>query len=177
MTMSTLHSTILHLASQFATGILEAIRGASLEDILAETSGGRAGARASHPEATVGGTTKRKSGRLPRRSAGDISSLVESIVGLLQSKPEGMRAEEIRSALGLEAKELPRPIAEALASQKISKKGQKRATTYFARGAGGKASPKPARGSKKAAKRGKVARGGRKAKKAQAAASAETSGK
>jgi hypothetical protein len=53
-----------------------------------------------------------------------------------------MRAEQIRSALGVDPRELPRPLAEALASRKIAKAGQKRATTYFAKGlapAGGKA--------------------------------------
>jgi hypothetical protein len=39
----------------------------------------------------------------------------------------------------LQAKELPRPLKEALDTGRLSKAGQKRATTYFARGTGGRA--------------------------------------
>jgi hypothetical protein len=63
--------------------------------------------------------------------------MIESIVGLLQKHPEGLRAEQIREALNVEAKELPRPLAEALEQNRVNKTGQKRATTYFAGGAGG----------------------------------------
>jgi hypothetical protein len=56
---------------------------------------------------------------------------VEAIVGLLDKHPQGMRAEQIRSSLGLDAKELPKPLADALAAKRISQKGEKRATTYF----------------------------------------------
>ena len=45
---------------------------------------------------------------------------------------EGLRAEEIRANLGMEAKELPRVLKEGLAKKKLRSKGQKRATTYTA---------------------------------------------
>ncbi|HWL86617.1 MAG TPA: hypothetical protein VNO21_12490 [Polyangiaceae bacterium] len=44
-----------------------------------------------------------------------------------------MRAEDIRHKLGLDVREVPRALKDALASKLISKKGQKRATTYFYR--------------------------------------------
>lgn len=71
-------------------------------------------------------------GRLPRRSEGDIGQLIESIVGLVQQYPDGLRAEQIRVGLGVEAKELPRPLADAVTAGVLTKSGQKRATTYFA---------------------------------------------
>jgi hypothetical protein len=46
---------------------------------------------------------------------------------------DGLRAEQIRSELGMQAKELPRVLKEGLASKKLRSKGQKRATTYYAR--------------------------------------------
>lgn len=61
-----------------------------------------------------------------------------------------MRAEQIRESLGVEAKELPRPLAEAISSGRITKSGQKRATTYFA--GGGSGAPKR-RGRKPAARK------------------------
>jgi hypothetical protein len=73
---------------------------------------------------------------LPRRSADDIGAVVEQIVELLRQHPEGLRAEQIREALSLQAKELPRPLNEAVAAGRLGKSGQKRATTYFVKGAG-----------------------------------------
>lgn len=141
--MSSLRATIESLASQFASSILGALRRASLDE-LADVAGG--GARRGRPAARVvaessaaAGSRRRgrSGGRLGRRSAGDIGRVVDSIVDLLGKSQSGLRAEEIREALGVEAKELPRPLAEALAGGRITKTGQKRATTYFAAGASG----------------------------------------
>lgn len=143
-----LHSSIEALAAEFARAVLSAIRSASLEEILAESRGAaprgrRAVAAPAHeaaaPSAARGGRKaaagkRGKKGRLPRRSLGDIQKVLESIVGLLQKSPEGLRAEQIRSQLGLLAKEMPRPLAEGLAGKRLRKKGEKRATTYFAAG-------------------------------------------
>jgi hypothetical protein len=102
-----------------------------------------------------------RKGRLGRRSAGDIAALVDSIVVLHEKRPNGLRAEQIRSELGLEAKELPRPITEALAAKRIVKQGQKRATTYFARGGGAKGASKAGRksGAAKNSKKGRKGAG------------------
>jgi hypothetical protein len=189
--MTTLRSTISQLANEFAAGVLEAIRGASLQEILAESgAGGGVKARRGRPPAadssrgagtTTGAKRRGRGGRLGRRSAGDIAGLVQQIVQLLESKPEGLRAEQIREQLGLEAKELPRPIAEALSSRKIAKQGQKRATTYFARGAGGARAKGGAKagGAKKSAKKSagkKAARGGKRASKKRSKANASSNG-
>ena len=192
--MSTLRTSITELASHFAAGVLNAIRGASLEEILAETNrtgfgigagasavkrgpGRPKGSGASNGAAASGSAAAEKSGgkkgrrgRLGRRSASDIGAVVERIVTLLGQNPKGLRAEEIRAKLGLDAKELPRPIADALAAKKISKQGEKRATTYFARG-GGKAAPaatgaKRGAGAKKSAAKPVAKAGKRGAKKA-----------
>jgi hypothetical protein len=140
----TLRGTIHHLAADFAAGVLGVIRSASLEDLLAQTEGAvrrgpgrppsRAVASSVHerlPHAPQAPRTRRtgRKGRLPRRSASDIGHVIDKIVELLSGKPKGLRAEQIRAALNLSSKELPRPIALALSSKKISKTGQKRATT------------------------------------------------
>ena len=187
--MTTLRSTISQLANEFAAGVLEAIRGASLQEILAESgAGGGVKARRGRPPAAEAGrgaapVAKRRGrgGRLGRRSAGDIAGLVQQIVQLLEGNPEGLRAEQIREQLGLEAKELPRPIAEALSSRKIAKQGQKRATTYFARAGGGarakggaKAGGAKKSGRKSAAK--KAGRGSKRASKKRSKANAASNG-
>ena len=60
-------------------------------------------------------------------------------MGLLGENPGGLRAEQIRQKLGLQAKELPRPLKEGLEGGRLSKVGRKRATTYFAGAAPSKA--------------------------------------
>jgi hypothetical protein len=138
---STLRNRLNDLAASFSAGVLDAIRGAPLEELLSEPSGGKARAlrlpSAAEP-ASATAPRRRRSGRLPRRSAGDISQAVEKIVGLLGENPGGLRAEQIRQKLGLEAKELPRPLKEGLEGGRLSKVGRKRATTYFAGAAPGK---------------------------------------
>lgn len=144
--MSTLRGTIEGLASQFASSVIEALRGASIDELLDVAQGGGTSAPAarrgrparevSAAEAPVAAPRVRRGrgGRLGRRSANDIAAMINSIVSLLQQNPGGLRAEQIREALGVEAKELPRPLGEATEQGLISKEGQKRATTYFAGG-------------------------------------------
>ncbi|HEY4015776.1 MAG TPA: hypothetical protein VGM06_20690 [Polyangiaceae bacterium] len=50
----------------------------------------------------------------------------------MKKHKEGLRAEQIRSELGLQAKEMPRILKEGLGKKSLKAKGQKRATTYFA---------------------------------------------
>jgi hypothetical protein len=158
---STLRSHLQELASSFASSVLHAIRTASIEDLLSESGGGGvrrpgrppAAARAARAEAPAAAAPaaraaggRRKGGRLARRNAGDIAEVIDRIVGLLKSSPKGLRAEEIRAKLGLQSKELPRPLKEAVEGGRLSKAGQKRATTYFLKGAGGGASPAASKG-------------------------------
>ena len=44
-----------------------------------------------------------------------------------------MRSEQLQKLLSLDKKEISGPLNEALEGKKITKKGQRRATTYFAR--------------------------------------------
>lgn len=76
----------------------------------------------------------KKAGRLARRSDEQIDALVDKVVALVKKAPEGLRAEAIREALHLEAKELPRVFARAKERKVLKSKGLKRATTYLARG-------------------------------------------
>jgi hypothetical protein len=174
--MSTsLQSKIEQLASEFANGVLEAVVSSPMEEILQASGGGKT----SKVKFEAGTTTKQpkvKGARLARRSDEDIAAVVEQLVELLKNNPDGMRAEQIREELGLEAKELPRPIADALSSKQITKSGDKRATTYFAATkAKAKKAKKAAKKSKPAAKKAKPAKKAKKkaVKKATPAVSSE----
>ncbi len=132
--MPNLQSTIQQLAAQFADGVLSAIRGASLEDILAETSGGAARPRGRVTAAKRGPGRPRggRSGGRGRRSAADLNAVVDRIVALVGKHKAGLRAEQIKAQLGIPRNQLMRPLSMAL-KKGLRKKGQKRATTYFAK--------------------------------------------
>ncbi len=133
--MANLRSRLADLASSFADSVVDAIRGTSLEELLSE-SGARPKARhvEGAPKAKATSRVARtSSGRLPRRSAEDIAAELDKIVALVQKNKDGLRAEQIRAELGMQAKELPRVLKEGLSSKKLRSRGQKRATTYFAK--------------------------------------------
>lgn len=147
--MSNLKTTLEALANDFARTVIAALRTASIDEItglstgLTTASARRVGRPAGAAESGTSG--RKRGGRLGRRSTDEIGRMVDEIVNLLKKTPEGLRAEQIREALGVQAKELPRPLADALTAGRVRKAGQKRATTYFADGEGGTAKRRGAR--------------------------------
>lgn len=127
--MSNLRQTIETHAQQFAAAIVQALRSASLDELVAITGAtGREATAGASPR--LAGASPKKSGRLGRRSPADIARVLENIVAVLTQHPEGLRAEQIRAALQLDTREMPRPIAEGLKVGALKKSGQKRATVY-----------------------------------------------
>lgn len=138
--MPTLRAQLDALAASFANQIMASLRGASLHDLVGKADGGRVvsnGRRArgggGQPDPRVVPTKPRKPGRLPRRSAEEIAATLNKIVLLVKTQKNGMRAEIFCSKLGMQAKEMPRILKEGLSKKKLTSKGNKRATTYFAR--------------------------------------------
>jgi hypothetical protein len=131
--MPDLSISIQNLAEIFASAVLQAVRSASLEDILAEGTTGNAGRAKPPSKRGPGRPASSQPERLARRSAKDIAAVTDSIVALVKKHAKGLRSEQIRSELGIGKKEWMRPLDAALASKKLTKKGEKRATTYFAR--------------------------------------------
>jgi hypothetical protein len=178
---TSLRQKLDELASSFANGVLHAIRAASLDDLLAESSARHPGA-ASHsaPRASRSASGRltpgwsrapggaRRGGRLARRSPADITTVVHRIADLLKGSAHGLRAEQIRQKLGLRANEMPRPLKEGLSSGRLGKSGQKRATTYFLKG-GATRPAAPAAGAAKPGRPAKAA-GKTRARKARKAA-------
>jgi hypothetical protein len=137
--MPTLRSSLDALASSFADSVLVAIRGASLDELLSESGAHPKrgpsrprGATKSASESPSAGGRRSKSKRLPRRSAEEITGALEKIVALVKKTKEGLPSEQIRVALKMQSKELPRILKEGLSTKVLKAKGQKRATTYFA---------------------------------------------
>lgn len=139
MRLMSLRTNLESLASDFASAVLSAIRGASLEELLADSgSSARRGPgrppKLSAAPAAPAAPRGRKSGRLARRSPEQIAKALDQVVALVRGKKDGLRAEQIRDALKMQSKELPRVLQEGLAKKKLKSKGQKRATTYFSAG-------------------------------------------
>jgi hypothetical protein len=131
---NTLRTTIADLATTFAIAVTRAIRGASLDDILAMT-GAEAPARPGpgRPRGPAAARPKKTKGaRLARRSPEDIEKALELVVALLKSTKNGLRSEQIQKHLGVQKEELPRVLKEGLATKALKSKGQKRSTTYIA---------------------------------------------
>jgi hypothetical protein len=134
--MPTLRSSLNDLANSFASSVLDAIRGASLEELLGEAGGGARRGPGRPPKSTAAPTASatpraRRSGRLARRSPDQIAKALDQVIALVKTKKDGLRAEQIRAALKMQSKEMPRVLQEGLAKKKLKAKGQKRATTYF----------------------------------------------
>jgi hypothetical protein len=133
-----LRSKLNELAARFADDVVQAIRGSSLEELLAQAGGGGGSRRGpGRPRGSSGTASEptasgRASGRLPRRSAEEIAAELERVVALVKKSKVGLRAEEIRAALKMQPKEMPRILKEGLSAKVLKSKGQKRATTYTA---------------------------------------------
>ena len=96
--------------------------------LVAKPTAKPAAKAAAKPAAKTG-----KGGRLGRRSPADIDQVIGLVVKALGDHKTGLRSEQLQKTLKLSKKEIVGPIAQALASKKISKKGERRATTYFAK--------------------------------------------
>src|ERR1019366_10651027 len=97
--MPTLRSQLDSLAASFASAIVDAIRSASLHELVgSEGRGAPAGRPAASPvtKALPAAKTTR-TGRLKRRSSDDIGQVLDQIVALVKKNKDGLRAEQIRS--------------------------------------------------------------------------------
>jgi hypothetical protein len=137
--MANLQSNLTNIAAALTESLLDVIRNAKLDELLAEsgptpTAKGRRTPRET-PKAKATprsiAAPKSKTGRLPRRSDEEIAAALDQVIALVKKNREGLRAEAIREGLGFQPKELPRILKEGLSTKKLKSKGQKRATTYF----------------------------------------------
>ncbi len=132
MPSGSLRSQLAALADTFANAVLAAIRGASLDDLLSEAGASRPGRR-ERPRTADGAPLPRRpsrKGRLARRSAENVAKTLAQVVALVKKSKVGLRSEQIRDALKLDKREVPRVLHEGLKTKKLKSKGQKRATTY-----------------------------------------------
>jgi hypothetical protein len=131
--MSSLRTAIGDLSSTFVAGVLDSIRGARLDDLLAEAGVGVRRGRGRPNVAPDGSTASApvaRSGRLKRRSPEEIATALDEVIALVKKHKSGLRAEQIRAQLKMDRKEMPRVLQEGLSTKKLKSTGRKRATTY-----------------------------------------------
>jgi len=129
------------LSNDFAQGVLAAIRAASLEQFLGDAQPRPLPRRLARPRTASGHVEglrtrpgqRRAAVAFPAARKRSSAAIGDKVIDLLKAHPEGLRSKQIRLALDIVAKELPRPLKDLLGSKKIKSKGQKRATTYFAK--------------------------------------------
>lgn len=83
-------------------------------------------------------------GRLKRRTLEEVQAVVRQLVTLLGKHPAGLRAEQIRTLMSLDVREVPRILKEAVGGKSVKiLSGRKRSTLYGLRSAAGKPARKP----------------------------------
>lgn len=136
----------------FVADLSETIRQAALESVRQALGGGASAPapRGRKPAKAAGrkapARRAKKGGRV-RRSAEDLGQLSTSFLTYVRGNP-GQRLEQIGTGMGVDTKELKRPVQLLLADGAIRTEGQRRGTKYFA---GGRA--KVAKAGRKAGKR------------------------
>jgi hypothetical protein len=121
-------------AAEFARGVIQAIRRASLDDLQAEagaTPTKRAPERSPKtPEMWRGLPLHRGPGRPPKDS--DLTgSRINLIVSYVKSHP-GTSGQDARKALGFPKPQWSTYVARAVKAGKLTKKGDRRAMKYWA---------------------------------------------
>lgn len=135
-----LEQTLTEIAIRFADSILQAVRSAPFGELKAEIQNAptartpAAGRSKSVAKAPVRGAKEVPAARKTARKGGrGGSATAEDVLALLRQHPEGMRAEQLKGALGVDRTVLSPLLAEVVSSRRAIKKGQARATTYFVR--------------------------------------------
>ena len=91
----------------------------------------KAAAKAPKAAPAAPAASKRKAGQ--KRSPDEIAKTTDKLLAYI-TKNSGQRIEEIAKGVGNSTKELTLPVKKLLNDKKISSKGEKRATRYYAAG-------------------------------------------
>jgi hypothetical protein len=128
---NTLRSQISELATSLVESILATARSVPLEEFWVEPRGARHEA-----DLNIGVVSDRRtvvdSSADGARSKQATAKTLELVVLLLRGQPGGMRAEYLRKKLGVSKPEITRALKQGLDAKKLVRKGERRATTYFA---------------------------------------------
>ncbi|HKO47262.1 MAG TPA: hypothetical protein VJV79_06040 [Polyangiaceae bacterium] len=129
--MSTIDDAILKAVESFVVQLKGLIQNAALESVQTALNGNHSSRRASKPQRTavVPGSLRSETGS--KRTAAELNALIKRLHAHVTKHP-GLRIEAIGTALGVPTKALVLPVKRLVSERKLTTKGQKRATVYFA---------------------------------------------
>jgi hypothetical protein len=130
--MSNTDAAIREAVESFVEQLRGLIQRAALESVQAALNGGapaRRGAKPGRPLAAAAPKVQRKGAK---RTPEELEALIKKLHSHVAKNP-GQRIEQIGKAIGVVTKELVLPVKKLVTEKKLSTKGQKRATTYFAK--------------------------------------------
>jgi hypothetical protein len=134
--MANISDTIRAALDAFVDDISSLIQQAALESVEAALAGastipGRRGrgARSVAPSFAALSHSRKKGAK---RTPEELEQLIKKLHSYIVKNP-GQRIEQIASSLDISTKELNLPAKKLISEKKLSTKGQKRATTYFAK--------------------------------------------
>jgi len=133
--MSTIDDEILEAVESFAEQLKDLIQRAALESVQAALHG-----NSSSPQRGSKRSVAASAASVPvaqgyevssKRTPAELTALIKKLHAHIAKHP-GQRIEKIGAGLGLPTKALVLPVKRLLSQRKLSTKGQKRATVYFA---------------------------------------------
>lgn len=141
--MSDIDQSIRQRVDHFVADLTELIRQAALESVSAalgtqptsvrgRSSTARSGAASSKTSSPRGRGATFSAKKGARRTAGELEKQGATLISIVQKNP-GIRADQIAKTLGVATRDLALPIKKLLEDKAISKKGQRRATAYYAK--------------------------------------------
>lgn len=129
--MSKIDDAVLEAVESFVEQLKGLIQRAALESVQTALNGGNPPPRGSkrQPRRTAVASTHYEA--VSKRSPAELAALIKKLHGHIAKHP-GLRIEKISTGLGLPTKALVLPVKRLINERKVSTKGQKRATVYFA---------------------------------------------
>jgi hypothetical protein len=129
---NSLRSQLSDLSTTLVDAILAAARSAPLDELIADPRRVRGEPFRNETAAAKPLRTIDSSEQPPRPLVDDAAKTLHLVVLLLRGQRDGLRAEQIGQKLGVSKEDMSRILKQGLVTKKISSKGQRRATTYFA---------------------------------------------
>ena len=130
--MSNTDSAIREAVESFVEQLRGLIRQAALESVQAALNGAPARGRTKPGRVVAFAAAPKGHRKGAKRTPEELEGLVKKLHSYVAKNP-GQRIEQIGKALGIVTKELALPVKKLVSEKRLSTKGQKRATTYFAK--------------------------------------------
>ena len=130
--MSNSDTAIREAVEAFVEQLSGLIRQSALESVQSLLAGGAGPSRRGSKGARVPTLAARGKRKGAKRTPEELDALVKKFHTHVAKHP-GQRIEQIGQILAIPTKELALPVKRLMSEKKLSSKGQKRATTYFAK--------------------------------------------